>query len=904
MDTPEIHPMERLLHRLAAIIARYRGWFIYPQVLLFGVCLMFTSRNLELQTNPDDLVSTGEDYVQHWQELEAEFEVREDLVTLVESDDLEKNRQFVERLGARLEEETDFFNSIYYKKDLRALGDKGLLFLSEEQLRSLLRGLTDYEELIGTFQQVTNLASLFVEVDQRMRSSPPEEAEGHPLIAAVPAMRRIVDQGVDSIIRPGIPPSPGLTTLFAEGAETVPGDYLQFGEGRFYVVTCSVVPGASERGAILRLRELVMETQMEVSGVNVGVTGQPVLRYEEMRQARGDTTLASWVALSIVALTFILCYNEVKRPLKATACLVVGIGYTLGFTTLTIGHLNLLTITFIPILIGLAIDFGVHLITRFEEELREGRSRRTALEKALVVSGSGICTGGLATAAAFLAMTFTGFRGIREMGFISGGGLLVCLVPMLTMLPALLLQGKPEGPRLAPSTRKARRTRRETFERSWLDRPRTVVGIGLALTLLAGSQMHRLRFDFNLLNLQSQGLSAIVFERKMQESPSRSVLACLITADSIDEAIALENRVRELDSVVAVTSVAPLLAGDQQNKLDLVRQIREVASTLRLAPMDAGPVSLSALDRGLESFNEALVGAIYEVGRAGEEGLKQELRDLRESVFDWRNALASDASGAGLRQLTYYQQALFTDLATTLQALKQQEFRTPLTTEDLPAALRSRFVGRTGKYLLQVYPRENVWDRGPQEAFVNDLRAIDPTVTGPPVRFYEFTSLLKSNFQRAALYALLTIILMLLLHFRNVVCMLLALLPVLVGIVWTLGAMAVLGMPFNPANVISLPLLIGIGVSSGVHILNRFTEEKHPSILGKSTGKAVMVSALTTATGFGSLMLAEHAGIASLGKVMAMGAALCMVAALTVLPAALLLLKRAGWKLAHGWISQ
>ena len=903
MQTPDIHPMERLLHRLAAAIARYRAWFIYPQLALLAVCLIYTSRNLELQTNPDDLVSTGEDYVRHWQELEQEFEIQEDLVTLVESDDLEKNRQFVERLGARLEAETNLFRNVYYKRDLRALGSKGLLFLSQEQLEASRRGLSDYQELIGTFTGVTNLASLFIEVDQRMRSTEEAEAAGHPLIAAVPALRRIVDQAVDSLNRPGIPPSPGLTTLFASGTETVPGDYLQFGEGRFYVVTCSTPDESRDQEAIFRLRELVTETQMEVSGVNVGVTGQPVLRYEEMRQARGDTTLASWVALSIVALTFILCYNEVKRPLKATACLVVGIGYTLGFTTLTIGHLNLLTITFIPILIGLAIDFGVHLITRFEEELREGRSRRTAIDKALVISGSGICTGGLATAAAFLAMTFTGFRGIREMGFISGGGLLVCLVPMMTMLPALLLQGKPERLRPAPSTRKVLRSRRESFESLWLERPRTVVGVGLALTLLAGSQINRLQFDFNLLNLQSQGLSAIVFERKMQESPSRSVLACLFTADSIEEAVALEERIRAMETVVAVTSVAPLLAGDQQGKLDQVRRIRECAASMQFAAMDTGPVDLLALDRALESFNEALVGAVYLVGRSGNIELKEQLRDLRESVFDWRNAIASGPPVERAGNLTHYQQALFIDLATTLVAIQQQDFRTPLSAEDLPPWLRSRFIGRTGKFLLQVYPKENVWDRGPQEAFVSELRTIDSKVTGPPVRFYEFTSLLKSNFQRAALYALVTIIVMLLAHFRNIVCMLLALLPVLVGIIWTLGLMALLDIPFNPANVISLPLLIGIGVSSGVHILNRFTEEKHPSILGKSTGKAVMVSALTTATGFGSLMLAEHAGIASLGKVMAMGAGLCMLAALTVLPAVLALIKRAGWKLSHGWIS-
>jgi hypothetical protein len=204
---------------------------------------------------------------------------------------------------------------------------------------------------------------------------------------------------------------------------------------------------------------------------------------------------------------------------------------------------------------------------------------------------------------------------------------------------------------------------------------------------------------------------------------------------------------------------------------------------------------------------------------------------------------------------------------------------------------------------LQVYPKGNVWERGPQEAFVRALRTVDPEVSGAPVRFYELTGLLKRHFQNGALYALLAVSLMLLSHFRNVICVLLALMPVLVGILWTLGCMTVMGLAFNPINMISITLLIGIGVSNGVHILNRFTEEKHSRVLGQSTGKALLVSALTTAAGFGSLMLAEHAGIASLGLIMALGTTLCMLAALTVLPAFLLLLQRSGRKLAHGWLS-
>lgn len=893
--------MERLLHRLAGLILRHRGWLIYPQLGLFVLCVVFAVSKLEFRTDPNELFSADEGYLHHWMELRKEFQVQEDLVTLVESEDLEKNRQFVERLAARLESESEVFENVFYKGDLQALGSKGLLFLPEQRLEQLLTALREYEPLIHTFSGVSNLSSLFLEVDARVRASPEAEAVDHPLLRAVPALRKIVDQGVESIQRPGIPPSPGFATLFGGGEEPTPGEYLHLAAGRFYIVGCTMAAGVPERVAIQRLREWVTRTQMEVPGVNVGVTGTPVLRSEEMTQARRDTTLASWVALAVVAFTFIFCYHEVWRPLKATACLLVGIGYTLGFATLAVGHLNLLTITFIPILIGLAIDFGVHLITRFEEELRRGRSARMAMDKALVVSGTGICTSGLITAVAFLAMTLTQFKGIREMGLISGVGLLLCLVPMMTLLPALLMQGRSRA-QLVTSSRSGWSQRREQIEQLWLRRPRLVAGVGFGLTVLAAAQLFRLEFDYNVLNLQSQGLTAVQYERKLTESSTRSVLACLITADSLGEAIRLEQRLRGLETVSEVHSIAPLLVENQERKLALVRAIRDVAQGIQLADGQTGPVELPELDEALRSFNQMLGAVVYTLGQSSETEWKAEVAALRDSLTAWRDAIVAGGYNTG-RKLTHYQSALFRDLAATLAALQAQDADRALRIDDLPAALRGRFVGRTGKFLLHVYPRENVWERAAQEAYVQDLRTVDPGVMGSPVRAYEYTRQIKGSFQRAALYALLGIVVMLISHFRNIVCALLALIPVLVGMLWTAGAMAWFGLSFNPANIISISLLIGIGVSSGVHILQRFTEEQHPSILGKSTGKAVLVSALTTAIGFGSLMLARHEGIASLGRVMALGTVLCMLAALMFLPALLLLLKQLGLKLAHGWLS-
>ena len=262
MHVPNLHPLERLLHRLGDCIWRRRGWFLYPQLVLFGVCLVFAARSLEFRTSRNDLVSADEAYQRHWLQLKREFEVQEDLVTLIESDDLEKNRQFVERLAARLAVETSLFKDIFFKGDLRTMGPKALLFLPQERLEQVRRAVRDYGPLISKFSEVNNLSSLFAEVNAQMRAAKPEQVSGEPLTKSLPALMRIADQATASLERPGVPPSPGITALFAGSRKTEAGEYVSFAGGRFYLLTCAARKELLEAAAILRLRELVREIQM------------------------------------------------------------------------------------------------------------------------------------------------------------------------------------------------------------------------------------------------------------------------------------------------------------------------------------------------------------------------------------------------------------------------------------------------------------------------------------------------------------------------------------------------------------------------------------------------------------------------------------------------------------------
>jgi predicted RND superfamily exporter protein len=219
-----------------------------------------------------------------------------------------------------------------------------------------------------------------------------------------------------------------------------------------------------------------------------------------------------------------------------------------------------------------------------------------------------------------------------------------------------------------------------------------------------------------------------------------------------------------------------------------------------------------------------------------------------------------------------------------------------MTVEDVPAQIRRMFVGKTGKFLVQVFPRENIWGREPLVRFVRDVQSVAPKVTGTPLGIYEFVEILKTGYCRAALWALLVIAILIFIDFHGGYATLLTILPLLVGTAWMFGAMVVLRINFNPANIMVLPLIVGIGVAYGIYVVQRFRESHEATFYSKSTGRAVILSAMTTTLAFASLLIGAHRGIRSLGLVTTIGVISCLLAALVLLPSLLEIARRKGWK--------
>jgi uncharacterized protein len=884
--------LARMLRGLAKAVCAHPGWFIYPQIIAAVLCVVYASHSLKVDMNRDNLVGAGMKYHQIYLNYRKEFP-REDQLVLVESSSWESNREFIERLALRLKSETNLFTGMFYKGDLATLGPKGLMLMPVEDLEKMQKSIGEYRPFLHDFAQTTNLNSFFSMVNSQFRTAG-REATGHneTMIAAIPFFERIVREANQSLFKPGQPPVPGLESFFGGATQTEKQFYLSFDEGRIFMLTIQPRNEVQVTEAIARLRELIRETQNEVPGVNVGLTGGEVLNYDETKQSERDSIVSGIAALVICSLIFITAYQEVRRPLKAAFCLLIGFGYTLGFTTLAVGHLNILSITFAPILIGVGIDFGVQFITRYEEEMRAGHTPEEAIFKATVFTGQGIVVCGITTAVGFLAMALTHFKGIREMGIICGGGLLLCLIPMMTALPALLVRGQENlGAQAIGVTNQTRKR----VERFWLQHSVTVVLITLLLCVIAALQFKNVYFDHNLLRMQSRNLSSVVFENKLLHSADRSVMFAAVLADSPQQAQQYEERIRALPSVSSVDSVAEYLTEDQRPKVEMIDALKQNLADVHFAPIDERPVNIEELSATLW-YLTGYLGLAAEEAQKRDPDAARKLLSFREEVKAFRKSILSGQPQIP-EQLYRFQYAFFTGLHRTVEALRSQDPGVPLQPADLPVVLRDRFIGTTGKYLLQVYPKKDIWQHENQRVFLQELESVIPPgrVTGTPMQIYQYTTLLKSSYQQAAWYALCAIAIMLLIHFRSGRFMILALLPVGIGLTWLLGFMGGAGLAFNPANIMILPLVIGIGVTNGIQILNRVEEERQPGVLSKSTGKAVLVTGLTSIAGFGTLLLARHQGIRSLGEVMPVGIACCMIVGLTFLPALLNLLARWGW---------
>ncbi|MCI0683103.1 MAG: MMPL family transporter [Gemmataceae bacterium] len=878
-------------------------WLVAAAVLL-SCCwsLVYTSRHVTFHTQRTDLLNKRKDYYQRWQQYLAEFGNDDDMVVIVQGDDRDRMRLAIDELAERIRRQPALFDRLFYRIDARALRQRGLLFLPTEQIRQIHDNLKNMAMLLeppvlGALNsqfgwQMLTVLQLLNEGDRRANSlatDPVARPEQDPMLRQLNAICR---SAVAALRDPDAYRNPWISILPEAPRHDALSEpqYFFSDDGRLAFLMVRPLPDDDSftfaRNSIESMRRILDELRPRFPGLGLGLTGLPVLENDEMIASQEDSRLASWLALAGVAILYLVVYRGWRYPFMTVAALVVGTVWALGWLTLTVGHLNILSSAFAVMLIGMG-DYGVLWATRFGLERRAGADVIAATRRTAVHVGPSIVTAALTTALAFYAAMLADLKAVAELGWIAGSGVLLCAVSCIVLMPALLalLDRTPIHSGATIVLADACAARRE-----WLPaltrRPRWVLAGSAVLTVALAVCASQIHYDHNILNIQAPRLDSVKWQHTLiQHAPSETWHAVTMTTTP-EEALALKARYEALPTVSRVVEAASLVPRDQERKLEVLRDIQ-----LRLRRLPQRGTLIEQAEPALPDVERAAQKLAQALERLDTTPLVGELRDHVRQLLD---ILQSSEADAAATRLQAFQQRLAGDLLADLHRLRDVSTPAPIQVADIPESLRERYVGQTGQWLLRVFAKDCLWEYGPLERFVNDVKAADPQACGRPFATLEGLKAMRDGFLWAGAYALAAMVLVLLLDFGSLKHTLVALLPLAMGMAAALGIMALCGVALNPANMIAFPLILGVGADNGVHVMHDYRDRRGVGryVLSYATGRGIMVAALTTVLGFGTLMISQHRGMASLGLALTLGVSACMLTALVFLPALLNVISR------------
>ena len=645
------------------------------------------------------------------------------------------------------------------------------------------------------------------------------------------------------------------------------------------------------------VRERIALVVGEHPGLAAGLTGQEAIDADEMDVSQADMTLASVLAYAGVVVLITLCYRGIVRPAAVSFVLVVAVGWTFGVAVIHPGHLNLLSIVFALILIGLGADYGTYLFSAYEASRRAGHDAADAVEVAARASGSAILAGAAATAIAFYSAMLVDFEGMNELGFLAGTGVALSAIAMLTVLPALfaIIDRRAPAPQ-TPSSIASTLGSLATLATAWIPAPslrrdRVVLAVVLAATVAFAARLPALEFSYNPRLLLAPGLESVEYESLVRSHSREATWFCVVHAP---DRAALSAKLAPLAALPTVRSTRSILDVRPLPDPDREAAARRIAALVpprgdpaRHRPPDRAAVrgALQAIADGLLDASSGLLQARPELaGRLA--GLSERFDGAARAV----GALNPDAAQDALLLLDH---AMCAGIDRRLAALAPLAAPRILADDELPPLFRTLFVARDGTgYAGYVFPEHDIADDRHLEELLAHARAIDPEITGLPDMFLAGSRAIRHGFERISLFTLIAVLGILACTFRSFRASVLALVPLIVGVVWTFSAMTWMGWPLDLANCFGVPILLGIGIDVGIHLVHAdHARHTDPARWG-TTLKAVIVNVLTTVIGFAAMLIARHKGLAGLGGFVSLGMCACLVAGLGVLPACLRLFGR------------
>lgn len=850
-------------------LVRWTGWVaerpkrvILASVFFTLFCCLYLAQNIAVDTSTGDMLSEELDFRKFNKEMDEAFpEVSEGLLVVIDADTFDQADAAAIQLSNEMRAQPALYGDIYDLAGEPYFRKNGLLYLDVDALYDLSDQLAEAQPFLASLWKDPTLTGLLGLLEKAIEQRDPDGASGVEITPFLENINRIATAQLAN--QPAQLSWRALMQGDADGENRT-----ETQNRRFLLVHPSLDFGSLHPAsdAMDGIRNLVERLNLiPEAGIRVRLSGSAALEQEELESVEEGMGLAGVLSFVLVMGLLIAGLRQAWLVFSCLATLIVGLIGTAAFAIAALGALNLISVAFAVLFIGLSVDFGIHYTLRYVEQATEQNKGAVSLGRASRSVGRALSLSALAAAIAFYSFLPTAYDGLAELGLIAGTGMFVALFANLTLLPALLV--------LRPVTQRSRsqilnvRTQTPSLFTAFINRNRKAVifsflGAG-ALALLA---IPLVEFDFDPLNLKNRQTESMSTLIDLMNDPRTSPYSIEVLTKDLQAADDLATKLGNLNQVKSAETVLDFIPQDQEEKLDVIASM-----SLFLAPAFSDEWASS---RSVTPAREALVQFI-EVLRAN---------PSLPAPPDMAAQL-TEISGlqGGAEEL---EDRLLVHLPAQLHLLKQSLEAAPVSLDDLPEGLRTRKIAKDGRVIVDVYPAADVTDRQQLIEFVEAVRSVAPRAIGAPVVILEAGKAILGAFYQAGLISVCLIACMLYVVLRRVRDIALVFAPLLLAGIFTLAASGVFGLAFNFANVIVLPLLFGLGVAGGIHLVLRNRVDGDTADTS-TTPRAVLFSALTTMGSFGSIALSSHPGTASMGLLLTITITLTLICTLVFLPALL-----------------
>jgi hypothetical protein len=789
-----------------------------------------------------------------WRQRELAFETafrRFELIEIVVSAPTpELTGAATAEIAEALAREKDEFDDVSSLGGSPFFARHGLLFLTKDALERDLGGLVQGEPLIRDLATDRSLRGLVAGLEDALLGVQNGRLKLDDLAAPLDAAAATVEQ-----VLAGESASFSWRAL-SQGKPAAPGDLRGFIEVRPKLDFRALEPGLEASEAIRRVAAAIAPKYQ----ATVRLTGPVAMSDEQFGTIKENALRNALITLGIVAVILWLALRSGRLIAAVTVNLVVGLALTAALGLLMVGAFNLISVYFAVLFVGIGLDFGIQYSVRYRSERHDSGALRPAILQAGFHVGAPLTLAAFATAAGFLSFLPTDYRGVSELGLIAGCGMLIAFATSITLLPALISVMNPPGEpeplgysALAPVD-------------NFMMRHRIAIIAGTAIVVFGGLPLlYWLSFDFNPIDLQNPDAEATATYLELSRDPSTDANAIQVLAPSLDQAKAIAARMAQLPVVSHAETLDRFIPEQQDEKLPIIRaaatKLAGAFDAKNAEPPPSDAEDVDALDEGADRLREA----------ADDQKGPGAIAARRLAA-----ALSALAKASPARRAAAAQSFLW-PLGVDLQALQASLQAQPVTRASLPPELVRDWVTADGRARVSIAPKDATGDNEAMRRFARAVLAVEPDATEGPISILEAGDLVVHAFIEAGALALLSIAILLWLVLRRIRDVLLTLIPLALAGVVTLEVSVAIGLRLNFANIIALPLLLGVGVAFKIYYIMAWREGQ-THLLQTSLTRAVIYSALTTATAFGSLCFSSHPGTASMGKLLVLSL-LCTLAA-------------------------